>query len=41
MGDNLRRLHGEAGLSWGKLSVEPQRRSCDNDQTTFATKLAN
>ena len=36
MGDNLRRLRGEAGLSQEKLCAELQRRSCDIGRTTYA-----
>ncbi len=36
MGDNLRRLRGNAGLSQEKLCAELQRRGCDIDRTTYA-----
>ena len=36
MGDNLRRLRGEAGLSQEKLCAELQRRGCDIGRTTYA-----
>ena len=36
MGDNLRRLRNNAGLSQEKLCAEPQRRGCDIGRTTYA-----
>ena len=36
MGDNLRRLRGEAGLSQEKICAELQRRGCDIGRTTYA-----
>ena len=36
MGDNLRRLRGEAGLSQEKVCAELQRRGCDIGRTTYA-----
>ena len=36
MGDNLRRLRGESGLSQEKLCAELQRRGCDIGRTTYA-----
>lgn len=36
MGDNLRRLRSEAGLSQEKLCAELQRRGCDIGRTTYA-----
>ena len=36
MGDNLRRLRGEAGLSQEKLCAELQRCGCDIGRTTYA-----
>ena len=36
MGDNLRRLRGESGLSQEKLCAESQRRGCDIGRTTYA-----
>ena len=36
MGDNLRRLRGDAGLSHEKLCAELQRRGCDIGRTTYA-----
>jgi transcriptional regulator with XRE-family HTH domain len=36
MGDNLRRLRGNAGLSQEKLCAELQRRGCDIGRTTYA-----
>lgn len=36
MGDNLRRLRNEAGLSQEKLCAELQRRGCDIGRTTYA-----
>ena len=36
MGDNLRRLRGDAGLSQEKLCAELQRRGCDIGRTTYA-----
>ena len=36
MGDNLKRLRGEAGLSQEKLCAELQRRGCDIGRTTYA-----
>ena len=36
MGDNLRRLRAESGLSQEKLCVELQRRGCDIGRTTYA-----
>ena len=36
MGDNLRRLRADAGLSQEKLCAELQRRGCDIGRTTFA-----
>ena len=35
MGDNLRRLRGDAGLSQEKLCAELQRRGCDIGRTTY------
>lgn len=36
MGDNLRRLRGEVGLSQEKICAELQRRGCDIGRTTYA-----
>ena len=36
MGDNLRRLRAEAGLSQEKLCAELQRRGCDIGRSTYA-----
>ena len=36
MGDNLRRLRGDAGLSQETLCAELQRRGCDIGRTTYA-----
>ena len=36
MGDDLRRLRGDAGLSQEKLCAELQRRGCDIGRTTYA-----
>ena len=36
LGDNLRRLRGEEGLSQEKLCAELQRRGCDIGRTTYA-----
>lgn len=36
MGDNLRRLRIESGLSQEKLCAKLQRRSCDIGRTTYA-----
>lgn len=36
MGDNLRRLRNDAGLSQEKLCAELQRRGCDIGRTTYA-----
>ena len=36
MGDNLRRLRGNACLSQEKLCAELQRRGCDIGRTTYA-----
>ena len=36
MGDNLRRLRCEKGLSQEKLCAELQRRGCDIGRTTYA-----
>ena len=36
MGDNLRRLRTQAGLSQEKLCAELQRRGCDIGRTTYA-----
>ena len=36
MGDNLRRLRNNAGLSQEKLCAELQRRGCDIGLTTYA-----
>ena len=36
MGDNLRRLRAESGLSQEKLCAELQRRGCDIGRTTYA-----
>jgi transcriptional regulator with XRE-family HTH domain len=36
MGDNLRRLRGDSGLSQEKLCAELQRRGCDIGRTTYA-----
>lgn len=36
MGDNLRRLRSEKGLSQEKLCAELQRRGCDIGRTTYA-----
>ena len=35
MGDNLRRLRADAGLSQEKLCAELQRRGCDIGRTTY------
>ena len=36
MGDNLRRLRNQSGLSQEKLCVALQRRGCDIGRTTYA-----
>ncbi len=36
MGDNLRRLRDEFGISQEKLCAELQRRGCDIGRTTYA-----
>ena len=36
MGDNLRRLRVEKGISQEKLCAELQRRGCDIGRTTYA-----
>ena len=36
MGDNLRRLRNDVGLSQEKLCAELQRRGCDIGRTTYA-----
>ena len=36
MGDNLRRLRNNSGLSQEKLCAELQRRGCDIGRTTYA-----
>lgn len=36
MGDNLRRLRNQAGLSQEKICAELQRRGCDIGRTTYA-----
>lgn len=36
MGDNLRRLRGQCGLSQEKICAELQRRGCDIGRTTYA-----
>ena len=36
MGDNLRHLRADAGLSQEKLCAELQRRGCDIGRTTYA-----
>lgn len=36
MGDNLRRLRTNAGISQEKLCAELQRRECDIGRTTYA-----
>lgn len=36
MGDNLRRLRNDSGLSQEKLCAELQRRGCDIGRTTYA-----
>lgn len=36
MGDNLRKLRSDAGLSQEKLCAELQRRGCDIGRTTYA-----
>ena len=36
MGDNLRRLRSNAGLSQEKICAELQRRGCDIGRTTYA-----
>ena len=36
MGDNLRRLRADVGLSQEKLCAELQRRGCDIGRTTYA-----
>lgn len=36
MGDNLRRLRNDHGLSQEKLCAELQRRGCDIGRTTYA-----
>ena len=36
MGDNLRRLRSDAGLSQEKLCAELPRRGCDIGRTTYA-----
>lgn len=36
MGDNLRRLRNDCGLSQEKICAELQRRGCDIGRTTYA-----
>ena len=36
MGDNLRRLRAQSGLSQEKMCAELQRRGCDIGRTTYA-----
>ena len=36
MGDNLRRLRAQSGLSQEKICAELQRRCCDIGRTTYA-----
>ena len=36
MGDNLRRLRNDSGLSQERLCAELQRRGCDIGRTTYA-----
>ena len=36
IGDNLRRLRNDAGLSQEKICAELQRRGCDIGRTTYA-----
>lgn len=36
MGDNLRRLRNQTGLSQEKICAELQRRGCDIGRTTYA-----
>ena len=36
LGDNLRRLRNESGISQEKLCAELQRRGCDIGRTTYA-----
>lgn len=36
MGENLRRLRNESGLSQEKICAELQRRGCDIGRTTYA-----
>ena len=36
MGDNLRRLRNDTGLSQEKICAELQRRGCDIGRTTYA-----
>ena len=36
MGDNLRRLRSQSGLSQEKVCAELQRRGCDIGRTTYA-----
>ena len=36
MGDNLRRLRAQSGLSQEKICAELQRRGCDIGRTTYA-----
>ena len=36
MGDNLRRLRAQSGLSQEKICAELQRRGCDVGRTTYA-----
>ncbi len=36
MGDNLRRLRNDKGISQEKLCAELQRRGCDIGRTTYA-----
>ena len=36
MGDNLRRLRNNSGLSQEKICAELQRRGCDIGRTTYA-----
>ena len=36
MGDNLRRLRNQSGLSQEKICAELQRRGCDIGRTTYA-----
>ena len=41
MGDNLRRLRGDAGLSQEKLCAELQRRGCDIGRTSLYIRIKN